>query len=199
MNHLTAMIPAHRHLCRWLLLAAFAAAPLTAGAQDLSAVIAGLREDIRLLDERTRSLQAEIEQLKRENRGLREQAASGQYVTVAQFNSSLAELERALRAGDRELALQLTQQMERMAKQTQAAIDAVAKAAGSRAPTQNIQFTPLPANTQGTTYVVQPGDTLSSIAQRFNASVRDIQNANQIADPTKLQVGQALFIPQKQQ
>jgi LysM repeat protein len=198
MNHFTRMKPAHRRFCPWLFLAAVVAvAPLHAGAQDISAIIAGLREDIRILDERTRSLTAEIEQLKRENRGLREQAASGQYVTLAQFNSSLAELERALRAGDRELALQLTQQMERMAKQTQAAIDTVAKAAGSRAPTQTIQFTSdFPAT--GTTYVVQPGDTLSSIAQRFGSAVRDIQNANKIADATKLQVGQTLFIPQKQ-
>jgi nucleoid-associated protein YgaU len=185
-------------LIRWLLPAALAAAPFTAPAQDVGAVIAGLREDIRLLDERTRSLQAEIEQLKRENRGLRDQAASGQYVTLAQFNSALAELERALRAGDRELAIQLTQQMERMAKQTQAAIDTVAKAAGARAPAQTIQFTSDFPST-GTTYVVQPGDTLSSIAQRFGSSVRDIQNANKIADATKLQAGQTLFIPQKQQ
>lgn len=46
----------------------------SAGAQDLNAVLASMREDIRILDERTRALTAEIEQLKRENRALRESA-----------------------------------------------------------------------------------------------------------------------------
>ncbi|MBE2213446.1 MAG: LysM peptidoglycan-binding domain-containing protein [Opitutaceae bacterium] len=173
---------------------ACAAAPALR-AQDLNAVIAGLREDIRILDERTRQLTVEVEQLKRENSGLRAQGDAN-YVTMAQMTAALADLERALRAGDKELAIQLTQQMERLAKQTNAALDALAKgSARSTAPA--VQFTPLPANTPGTTYEVQPGDTLASIATRFGSTVKDIQNANKIADPTKLQVGQTLFIPQR--
>lgn len=164
-------------------------------AQDLNSVIAGLREDIRILDERTRQLTVEVEQLKRENSGLRAQGDAN-YVTMAQMTAALADLERALRAGDKELAVQISRDMERLAKQTNAALDALAKgAARSTAPA--VQFTPLPANTPGTTYEVQPGDTLASIAARFNSSVKDIQNANKIADPTKLQVGQTLFIPQR--
>jgi LysM repeat protein len=50
---------------------------------------------------------------------------------------------------------------------------------------------------QGTTYTVEPGDTLASIAQRLGSSVRDIQNANKIADPKTLQVGQVIFVPQR--
>ncbi|MCK7533083.1 MAG: hypothetical protein MZV63_19635 [Marinilabiliales bacterium] len=45
----------------------------------MGAIVAGLREDIRILDERTRALTMEIEQLKRENRALREQAGAGQH------------------------------------------------------------------------------------------------------------------------
>lgn len=184
----------------WLRVLPFAAVVVGAAApalraQDLNAVIAGLREDIRILDERTRQLTVEIEQLKRENSGLRAQGDAN-YVTMAQMTAALADLERALRAGDKELAIQLTQQMERLAKQTNAALDALAKgSARSTAPA--VQFTPLPANTPGTTYEVQPGDTLASIATRFGSTVKDIQNANKIADPTKLQVGQTLFIPQR--
>ncbi len=164
-------------------------------AQDINSVIASLREDIRILDERTRSLTVEVEQLKRENGSLRSQGDAN-YVTMSQMTVALADLERALRAGDKEMAIQLTQQMERLAKQTNAALDALAKG-GARVSAPAVQFTPLPANTPGTTYEVQPGDTLASIATRFNSTVKDIQNANKIADPTKLQVGQTLFIPQR--
>jgi LysM repeat protein len=168
-----------------------------AAAQDVGAIVAGLREDIRILDERTRALTMEIEQLKRENRALREQAGAGQYVTLAQFNTALADLEKALRAGDKEVAVQMTQQLERLAKQTQAAIDTVAKSAGARTGgSPSIQFTE-DYPKQGTTYTVQPGDTLDSIARRFNSSIRDIQNANKITDPRSLQAGQTLFIPQR--
>ena len=166
-----------------------------ARAQDLNAVIAGMREDIRILDERTRSLSVEIEQLKRENANLRSQGDQN-YVTMSQMTSALADLERALRAGDKELAIQLTQQMERLAKQTNAALDAVAKGGGGARSTTRVEFQKDYPKT-GVPYVVQPGDTLSSIARKFNAQQRDIQNANEIADPTKLQVGQTLFIPQR--
>ena len=184
----------------WLRVLPIAAAVLCAAtpalrAQDINTVIASLREDIRILDERTRQLTVEVEQLRRENSGLRAQGDAN-YVTMAQMTAALAELERALRAGDRELAIQISKDMERLAKQTNAALDALSKgAARNTAPA--VQFTPLPANTPGTTYEVQAGDTLASIAARFNSSVKDIQNANKIADPTKLQVGQTLFIPQR--
>ena len=158
-------------------------------------MLAGMREDIRILDERTRSLTVEIEQLKRENSALRSQGDAN-YVTMAQMTAALSDLERALRAGDKELAITISKDMERLAKQTNAAIDALAKGS-ARSTAPKVQFTPVPANTPGVTYVVQQGDTLASIAKKFNAKVPDIQNANEIVDPTKIQVGQALFIPQR--
>ena len=47
----------------------------------------------------------------------------------------------------------------------------------------------------GPRYVVQPGDTLSSIAARFNVTVEDLMNANEIQDPNLLSAGQELVIP----
>lgn len=44
-------------------------------------------------------------------------------------------------------------------------------------------------------YVVKAGDTLYSIAARFNTTVAAIQQANNITDPTALAVGQRLIIP----
>jgi murein DD-endopeptidase MepM/ murein hydrolase activator NlpD len=49
--------------------------------------------------------------------------------------------------------------------------------------------------TSGPIYIVQSGDTLNSIALRFGVSSEDIQNANGIADPNSLAIGQQLIIP----
>lgn len=48
---------------------------------------------------------------------------------------------------------------------------------------------------QGATYIVQAGDSLSDIAGRFGTTVEAIAEANGIADPTRLEVGQVLTIP----
>lgn len=47
----------------------------------------------------------------------------------------------------------------------------------------------------GTTYTVQPGDTLFAIAQRFGITVQDIVSANSMTNPNNLSVGQELIIP----
>ncbi|MCL5428358.1 MAG: LysM peptidoglycan-binding domain-containing protein, partial [Chloroflexi bacterium] len=44
-------------------------------------------------------------------------------------------------------------------------------------------------------YVVQPGDTLSSISTRFDVSVADIVQASGISDPNNLHPGDILVIP----
>lgn len=44
-------------------------------------------------------------------------------------------------------------------------------------------------------YVVQPGDTLFSIAQRFGTTVQAIALANNISNPNLIVVGQVLIIP----
>jgi LysM repeat protein len=46
-------------------------------------------------------------------------------------------------------------------------------------------------------YVVQPGDTLGSIAARFGVSANALANANGITNPDRIYVGQNLTIPGK--
>jgi len=53
--------------------------------------------------------------------------------------------------------------------------------------------TPTPAS--GPAYIIQPGDTLSSIANRFSVSLNDLMSANNITDPNTIQAGQQLIIP----
>ncbi|HHU33073.1 MAG TPA: LysM peptidoglycan-binding domain-containing protein [Clostridia bacterium] len=50
--------------------------------------------------------------------------------------------------------------------------------------------------TGSTAYLVAPGDTLFSIAARFNTTVEAINSANPCIDPTNLRVSQLLCIPQ---
>lgn len=45
------------------------------------------------------------------------------------------------------------------------------------------------------TYIVQAGDNPASIAQRFRIKTEDLMAANNIEDPSKLQIGQTLKIP----
>lgn len=64
----------------------------------------------------------------------------------------------------------------------------------SLVPTGSSAPTPKPKPTYRT-YVVQPGDTLSGIAHRFDTTVAALAALNNISDPSKLRVGQVLRIP----
>ncbi|MCB9110214.1 MAG: LysM peptidoglycan-binding domain-containing protein [Anaerolineales bacterium] len=47
-------------------------------------------------------------------------------------------------------------------------------------------------------YVIQPGDTLGDIAQRYNVSLQTIMDTNSITDPNSLEVGEVILIPASQ-
>ncbi len=57
------------------------------------------------------------------------------------------------------------------------------------------QPTSAPTPAEPTVYIVQPGDTLSSIARKYNISMEDLMRANDIANPDYVQLGQELKIP----
>jgi len=59
-----------------------------------------------------------------------------------------------------------------------------------------ISSTSAPAPGPSVEYIVQPGDTLFSIAWRYNTTVEAIQRANGIVNPWYIRVGQKLVIPQ---
>jgi murein DD-endopeptidase MepM/ murein hydrolase activator NlpD len=54
---------------------------------------------------------------------------------------------------------------------------------------------PASAQSSGPVYVVQPEDTLYSIAARFNVTINELMAANNISNPNVLSVGQQLVIP----
>jgi LysM repeat protein len=164
----------------------------------LAREIAGLRNDVLLLQQRVGELSGTVDDLRRENSQLQARANQN-YVTVAQLNEAIAEMNRSLQTGlasnKREVLSQVATNMERLGKQTQGALDALAKGQATR-PAVNTDFKEdFPK--QGVHHTVQAGETLSGIAQKLNARVTDIVNANKITDPTKIRVGDTLFIPQR--
>lgn len=156
--------------------------------------VANLREDVRGLVQRVGDLSLRIEQLERENRELRNNA-SASYVTTAQLSTAVAEINRTIRAASAdtkaETLQQVAVQMEKLARQTNAALDSVAKGSATRGP---VAFSEDYAK-EGVSYTVQRGDTLALIAKKTGAKQQDIINANKISEPSRIQVGQTLFIP----
>ncbi|MEI6106230.1 MAG: LysM domain-containing protein, partial [Opitutae bacterium] len=95
----------------------------------------------------------------------------------------------------RETLSQVAGQIERLGRQTNAALDALAKNQATR-PVVQTNFSEDFPKEGGLNYTVQPGDSLALIAKKNNARQQDIINANKISDPSKLRAGQTLFIPQ---
>ena len=62
-------------------------------------------------------------------------------------------------------------------------------------PPPGVTPTPTPPPTGSQTYIVQPGDTLSAIARRFNTTVSAIAQASGISNINLIYVGQRLTIP----
>ena len=58
-----------------------------------------------------------------------------------------------------------------------------------------VPVTPAPTAVPASTYVVEQGDTLAAIAQRFGVSVAALQAVNEIEDPNQIVIGQVLVIP----
>lgn len=163
---------------------------------DARAELASMRQDVMLLTQRVGELTLAVEQLMRDNNSLQQQA-SRSYATVDQLNKAIADVNRTLQAelGDqkREILAQVAGQMEKLGRQTNSALDALARNQATRPVVQTNFSDSFPK--EGVNYTVQAGDTLGEIARRHGARLQDIVNANKIADPTRIRVGQALFIP----
>ena len=171
-------------------------APLFAQSGGL-AELGSLRQDLMMLNQRVGELSMAVERLDRENEALKS-AARQNYATVDQLNRSIADANRSVRAAmddqKRDILAQISTHLEKLGKQTNAALDSMAKGQATRPVVQTTFGDDFPK--EGVNYTVQAGDTLAVIARNNNAKLQDIINANKISDPTKIHVGQTLFIPQ---
>jgi LysM repeat protein len=185
-------------LLRLFLGALFAVSAAAQGANS-QFEIANLREDVRGLTQRVGELALRLEQLERENAELRRQAAGHERaaVTLNQVRDAVADatasLRTAIATSKTETLQQVSVQLEKLARQTNAALDSVAKAQATRPAVQTNFSEDYPK--EGVSYTVQKGDSLASIAKKTGAKAQDIVNANKLADPSRIVVGQTLFIP----
>jgi nucleoid-associated protein YgaU len=179
-------------------------------ASGQSASVAGLAEDVKRIERQVGQLRLAVEQLQAENRALRgslEELRRNQNEVNAAINRLLAEgpssprLREQWEAADEELKQALVEEVGRQMKTLAERVDATLANQGRPSPPRTggggepVRFEDDFPRT-GIEYTVQGGDTLSGLAQKFGSSVRDIQNANRIADPARLQVGRVIFIPQ---
>jgi LysM repeat protein len=188
----------------WLLVAAAAHAQLPLSPID----IANLQEDVRGLTQRLNELSLQVEQLQHQTAAAPSPfPANGSYATVVQLNQAVADLNRAIQVAvatsQTDIIAQVNVQLKKMTQQVNAAL-----AAGGRKPmaATPAETAPTAEATDGTfstdypktgeSYTVQKGDSLASIAKKLGAKRQDIINANQIADPGRIQAGKVLFIPE---
>ena len=100
---------------------------------------------------------------------------------LAAVRSDLAAVREAQGRLRGEIVEDITKRLTDLAKKREAEAKQAAKEAA--------------AQKSGYNHVVEAGQTLSAIAQAYKVSVKSIMQANNIKDPTKMRVGQKLFIP----
>lgn len=170
-----------------------------AHAQQYGADLASLRQDVQILTRTVGDLTLRVEQLERQNTELRQAAAGKNHATIAQLNEAVAELNRAIKTSDTAAAERTAAQIKKLADATNASIADLAKAINTRA--ARVEQTAVPREfttdfpKNGITYTVEKGDTIAVIARKTGAKQADIINANKITNPSRLQIGQQLFIP----
>ena len=175
-------------------------------AQDsLRVTVANLSQDVDLLEQSLKTMRLEIEELRRENARIRAEmaAASSKSATTAQITNLSVAIETLRREygladtqQEQQILAELNRQISVLAIETQSAINSIAKAAyiPPQVPTPVYFSDDFPKT--GKTYVVRSGDTLSKIARDHGSTIKNIQNANKIVNPSKdLQVGETIFIP----
>ena len=193
--------------------------------KDLQMKVVSLYQDVSLLTEQLGQLKLELESVRRENQQLIQELdenrkSQNQLVEgVNQFFENLEErlgrIETEVSKGNsntdkNQIVTEVSAQINQLAVRTQEAIDVLAKSldevrmgkakikksthsnysVSNENPTFNNDY---PKN--GIPYEVQSGDSLSKIASKYKSKVSYIINANRLANPNALQVGQTLFIP----
>ena len=169
--------------------------------------VANLKQDLELISREVAGLRSEVELLRRENAQLRmvlqsfsKKANSDQGISSAQMfqvYGRLSSIEKKVleNAGSQvKMQTNVNQQMQELIKQMNDGFEKISQ--GPTTPTPAMSFsTDYPQ--KGFVHKVEKGETVSSIAKKYESRVKWIIDANQITDPTKVSVGKELFVPQK--
>jgi len=192
-----------------LILSCAALASIAATRASAQTDVADLREDVKGLTQRVNDLSLRVEQLEHDSAELKAKADSSgrerDLVTAEQLNGAVADLnasiKSAVESSRTEILQKVATQMESLARQTNLALDSIARAApAAQAATPAAALAAKPEfgdaySRQGSSYTVVKGDSVGLIAKKTGARVKDIIDANKLADPSRIQEGQVLFIP----
>jgi LysM repeat protein len=180
--------------------------PQAASAQmtSVNVQMANLRSDVDRLDQIVRALRLEVESLRRENRDLQEwvraqvSGSSQDTVSSDQLTSVLRQFEQKIqsvnRASRETLVNEVSKEIEKLAEQTQKAINALAKSIEGQPQLEQVIVFNDDYPRSGTSYTVKSGDSLGKIARELGSKVDWIRNANRLSSDI-IYPGQELFIP----
>ena len=180
-------------LLPFFLLAVGASAQLPPTAVDF----ANLQEDVRGLTQKVNSLSLQVEQLQPRPGFSAPAPDTTTYASLVQLNAAVAELNRSIQsavaASQTDTLADVNAQLKKLAQQVNAAL----ASAGKKTVAEGAETTfssDYPKT--GESYTVAKGDTLAIIAKKLGAKRTDIINANKISDPSHIQIGQVLFVPE---
>lgn len=166
--------------------------------------IANLRADVDKLNQTVGSLRVEVEALRRENRKtrawLQERVSGdgGSLVSREELARILEEFEQKVQAANRSsretLVGEVSAEIEKLARQTQKAIQALSKAVEGQPQVEDVVVFHDNYPQTGTSYTVKSGDSLARIARELGSKVDWIRNANRLGSDI-IYPGQELFIP----
>ena len=174
---------------------------------DINVRVANLKQDMELVSRELVGLRTEVELLRRENAQLRVQVEQ----SIRKYSSNTgSSAENLQRMSDRMQGLEnRLNQSENSQIILQKSMEAKVKdlIMQMNKGFEKVQTVSKPVSTaqsfnqdypqSGFVHKVKSGETVSSIAKKYDSKVSWIINANQIQDPKKVYVGKELFVPQK--
>ena len=169
--------------------------------------VANLKQDLELVARELASLRTEVELLRRENAQLRvnfEEATrtakaknGGSQGQFLQLDSRIRNLENRISANTQSiqgLKSSFDKNLNDLVIKMNKNFDQIGSRSSSNSSTP-VFSSDYPEN--GLVHKVEKGETVSSIAKKYNSKIKWIIDANQIPDPTKVFAGKELFVPQK--
>lgn len=170
--------------------------------------IANLKQDLQLFSREVAGLRSEVELMRRENAQLRmaleqitrqSNARTGDSQgMMSQVDVRLRTIEKRVSANEQALgAMQINvdSKMSDLITQMNKGFEKVSSSSANSTAPKPTFSTDYPQ--KGFVHKVEKGETISSIAKKYQSKISWIINANQIADATKVNVGKELFVPQK--
>lgn len=174
--------------------------------EPINVRMANLKADHEVMQKDVRDLAMRMEELERQNAALRAQLqssganANANLVTRDELRLSEARTNDAIAAESKRVQQAILEEIRAAKRATRVEAPAIPPGPPSPRVTEPSKIEVTDAEKQsymkeGIRYTVQPGDTLTKIAQKNNSSVRAIMVVNDISAPNKLWVGKELFVP----